>query len=157
MAWATGTDERSAAEATLRVVEVSPRKAVVDELAAKAHAALDRGAKLRQSGDEGHAKLADGLALTWAEAARDVLRAVDTEDRAAAVRQNAADAGAAAERERALLEEGIGQTGRLKAQLATVTKETTAPRTSSIGKDAPDGGTPSPSSKNVAPGKDGGT
>ena len=145
-AWATGPDDRGAAESALKEVAASPRKDVAQEMVARSRAALDRGGKLRSSGDESHAKLAEGLALSWAEAARDVVRAADAEERAATLRRNARDAGSTADRERALLEEGIAQTGRLKAQLEQVAKETTAPRTSSAAnaKETRDGGAPAP-------------
>ncbi len=120
VAWATGPDDRGSAETALKEVEASPRKDVAQEMIARSRAALDRAGKLRASGDESHAKLAEGLALSWAEAARDVVRAADAEERAATLRRNATDAGATADRERALLEEGIAQTGRLKAQLEQV-------------------------------------
>lgn len=117
VAAAAGPDDRATTEAVLREVEASPKKNLAAEMIARSRAALDRAAKLRASGDEPHARLADGLAKTWAEAARDVLRAVDVEERAQAARRGATDAGAIAERERALLEEGIAQSGRLRAQV----------------------------------------
>ncbi len=133
-----GPDDRGAAEVTLREVEGSPRKEVATEMIGRAKVALDRGAKLRASGDEAHAKLADALARTWAEAARDVVRAAETEEKAATLRRNATDAGAIADRERALLEEGIAQSGRLRAQLESLDRESKEQpaRTSTQGADA---------------------
>jgi hypothetical protein len=116
-------DDRAAAEATLKEVESSPKKDVAQEMITRAKAALARGATLRASGDEPHARLADGVARTWAEAARDVVRAVDVEERAAAARRGATDAGTIADRERALLEEGVAQSGRLRAQLESVERD----------------------------------
>jgi hypothetical protein len=123
IAAAAGTDDRATAEAVLREVEGSPKKEVAAEMIARSHAALERGKKLRSSGDDARARLADGLARTWAEAARDVLRAVDVEEKAQVARRAATDAGVLAERERALLEEGIAQSGRLRAQLDAVERE----------------------------------
>lgn len=109
--------DRSTAEALLREVEASPKKDVAAELVARSRAALERGARMRSAGDEAHARLADGVARTWAEAARDVARAAVVEESAAAARRGATDAGAIADRERALLEEAIAQSGRLRAQM----------------------------------------
>ncbi|HSO36890.1 MAG TPA: hypothetical protein VLT33_30395 [Labilithrix sp.] len=168
VAAAAGTDDRGATDAVLREVEASPKKDVVSEMIARSRAAQDRAAKLRASGDETHARLADGLAKTWAEAARDVVRAADVEERAQAARRAATDAGLVAERERALLEEGIAQSGRVKAQLEAVerdAKEQPA-RTSAAANADTDGGaarprapkttTPNAPSPAPAPARDGG-
>lgn len=127
-------DDRTATEALLREVEASPWKGAGGELTARSRAALERGAHLRSSGDEAHAKIADRLARTWAEAARDVVRAAAAEESASSARRSATDAGALADRERALLEEAIAQSGRLRAQLATASRETNEPhaRTSAV-------------------------
>ncbi|MCL2777372.1 MAG: hypothetical protein FWD73_05155 [Polyangiaceae bacterium] len=109
--------DRGAAEAALKEVEASPKKDVATVFLAKARAALERASKLRAAGDEPHARLADGLALAWAEAASDTLRAASAEEKAAAAARSANDAGAQAERERALLEESITRSGRLRAEL----------------------------------------
>jgi hypothetical protein len=139
VAAAAGADDRASAEAALREVESAPKKEVAAEMIARARAALERGTRLRAAGDEAHARLADGLARTWAEAARDVLRAVDVEERAQAARRAATDAGVLAERERALLEEGIAQSGRLRAQLDTVEKDAKEqPARTSAAANAPD-------------------
>ena len=171
LAMAAG-DDRGAAEAVLKEVEASPRKDVAGELVARSRAALDRAASLHGSGDEGHAKLAERLARTWAEAARDVVRAAVVEESAAAARRGATDAGALADRERALLEEAIAQSGRLRAQLDAVERESkeqpvrtsTAAADTKAGTRAPakasapnvkDGGAP-PSTSGTKPAADGG-
>lgn len=118
-----GGDDRASAEALLKEVDASGKKDVATELVTRARAALDRGARLRSSGDEAHAKLADGVARTWAEAARDVTRAAAVEERATQARLAATDAGVVAERERALLEEAIAQAGRVRAQLESADRE----------------------------------
>ncbi|MDB4940785.1 MAG: hypothetical protein JWP97_319, partial [Labilithrix sp.] len=141
-ALAADGNERAQADATLREVETSPRKDLAAEPLGRARAALDRAAKLRASGDEGHAKLAEGVARTWAEAARDLVRAAEVEERAHAARRNAADAGVVAERERALLEEGMAQSGRVRAQLDAVTRDTKEPARTSAAANEPDGGAP---------------
>lgn len=113
-------DDRSAAETLLREAEASARKDVALDFITRARAALDRGARLRAEGHLAHAKLADSLARTWATAARDVAHAAVIEQSATAARESAADAGTLAEREHALLEEAIAQSGRLRAQLDSV-------------------------------------
>ena len=123
VAAAAAPEDRAATETVLREVEASPKKDVAAEMIARSKAALDRASRLRAAGDEPHARLADGLAKTWAEAARDVVRAVDVEARAEAARRGATDAGVVAERERALLEEGIAQSGRVRAQLESAERE----------------------------------
>ena len=139
-------DDRTVTEDALREVERSPKKDVAAEMTARSRSALERAAKLRAAGDEPHARLADGLAKTWAEAARDILRAVDVEERSQAARRAATDAGIVAERERALLEEGIAQTGRLKAQLESTERESKErpARTSAAANDVTDGGAARP-------------
>jgi hypothetical protein len=147
IAAAAGPEDRAATDAALREVEASPKKDVAAEMVTRSRAALDRAAKLRASGDEPHARLADGLARTWAEAARDVLRAVDVEEKAQAARRAATDAGVVAERERALLEEGIAQSGRLRAQLESVereSKEQPARTSAAANSDTADGGAGKP-------------
>ena len=118
-----GPDDRAAAEAVLKELDASPKKDAAGELIAKAKAALDRSARLRAAGDEAHAKIADSVARTWAEAARDIVRAVAIEEKAHEARRAATDAGAIADRERALLEEAIAQSGRLRAQLDGLERE----------------------------------
>ncbi len=88
--------------------------------------ALERATRMRAAGDEAHAQLADGLALEEAETARDLVRAIDMETQADDARRGATDAGVVGERERALLEEGIGRNGRMKAELAEVERARSA-------------------------------
>ena len=142
VAAAAGPDDRAATEAVLHKVEASPKKDVAAEMIARSRAALERATRLRSAGDEAHARLADGLAKTWAEAARDVVRAVDVEERAQAARRAATDAGVVAERERALLEEGIAQSGRVRAQLESAERESKEQpaRTSKVANSDLDGG-----------------
>jgi hypothetical protein len=166
VAAAAAPDDRAATEAVLRAVEASPKKDLAGELTARSRAALARAAKLRAAGDEPHARLADGLAKIWAEAARDVLRAVDVEEKAQAARRGATDAGVIAERERALLEEGIAQSGRLRAQLDSVERDakeqparTSAAAASTNGSSAKPkapSAAPSPPASSAPPAADGG-
>jgi len=134
-ATATG-DDRTSAVAILDVLEHdAAHKTVTAEPVALARAALERATRMRTAGDEKHARLSDGLALEWALTARDLARAGDVEQQARSARVDALDAGARAERERALLEEGIARTGRLRAELEAAEREQKdAPaRTSTLG------------------------
>ncbi|AKV03481.1 hypothetical protein AKJ09_10144 [Labilithrix luteola] len=156
---AADQDDRATTETVLREVASSPRKSLADEMVSRSRQALDRGAKLRSSGDEPHARLADGLARTWAEAARDVVKAAEAEEKAAAARLAATDAGAQADRERALLEESIAQSGRLRAQLEQLERESKEQpaKTSTSANQASDGGAAKPKAPpKAAPAKDGG-
>jgi hypothetical protein len=116
-------DDRGSAEAILKEREASPKKEIAQEMIGRAKTALDRAARMRSAGDESQARIADGVAKTWAEAARDTVRAVEVEERAANARRAATDAGVQAERERALLEEAIAQAGRVRAQLEGLQRE----------------------------------
>jgi hypothetical protein len=160
--FAAGADDRAAAEASLKEVAASPRKDVAAELSSRAQAALDRGAKLRAAGDEAHAKIADALAKTWGQAARDVARAAHVEEQANSARRDALDAGVVAERERTLLEEAIAQSGRVRAELDTVRRSGKTEPAKTSASAASDAGAPRPSKTtpsakpSVAPPTDGG-
>lgn len=127
-------DDRAVAETTLREVDALAKKSAATDLVARAKASLDRSQKLRAAGDEAHARLSDRAARTWAEAARDAARAAEAEESAATARTGATDAGLAADRERALLEEAIAQSGRLRAQLESAGTETKVAKTSTSAK-----------------------
>jgi hypothetical protein len=115
---AQGSDEHAAAAAMVQKLEQDPAHASVASAAAThAKDALERATRLRDVGDEAHAKAADGLALEWAQMARDLARAVDAESTAWDARRKAEDARARVERARALVEEGIARVGRLRAEL----------------------------------------
>ncbi len=118
VAYVARGDERAVTEARLVDLEKDPaHKAATAEMVRGAREAMERATRLRSAGDETHAKLADGLARELADSAVDLARAVDAEKQAETARRSAIDAGAHAERERALLEEGIAQNGRLRAEL----------------------------------------
>ncbi|MFT3765122.1 MAG: hypothetical protein QM820_06350 [Minicystis sp.] len=93
---------------------------VVAEPIKNAKRALERAHGARTAGDEPHAKMLDGLALTWAEAARDLDRAAAAERVATAAAQKANEVMTKAERARALLEETQARRGRAAAELAKV-------------------------------------
>jgi hypothetical protein len=115
--------EAQTVTALLTEVAASPKKSVADDAVRRARVALDRGAKLRAGGDEAHARLFDGVAREWAETAKDLVRTVTAEGEAAAAHREADDAGATAQRERALLEEAIAQNGRRRAQIDEIDRQ----------------------------------
>jgi hypothetical protein len=150
IAGASGDDRAAAAAILDEVGRDTAHRSVVAVAVDKSKTALERGTRMRAAGDEVHARLAEGLALDWAMVAKDLLGAASVEDRARAARMDVLDAGARVERERALLEEDIGRTGRLRAELeAQPRTEREAPRTSAVGErpvrhdqDRADGGAP---------------
>jgi len=156
-ALAAPEDDRALTTSLLKEVDASPRKAIAAEMVGRAHAASERAARLRSSGDEARARLADGLARAWAESARDVVRAAEVETRAYETRRAATDAGVMAERERALLEEGTAQSGRLRAQLEAVEREAKEqPARTSAAANAPsDAGAPKARPRDGRGGKEG--
>ena len=126
LAAGAGNDERAQAESIVdEVSRDAPHKTLTAETLQHARDALERGRRMRAAGDEAHARLADGLALEWAETARDVVKAVDAEAAAADLRHKALDAQAQLERSRALVEEAIASIGRLQAELDQATSSST--------------------------------
>lgn len=105
-------------ESLLRTLESAPDVAAATADARnRAKMALERARRFRESGDEGRARIAEGLALRTAELARDQARTFRAERATADSVRAAEDAGAQLDRERALVEEGLAQSGRLRAQL----------------------------------------
>ena len=136
------SSERQVTEATLQELEHDEaHKSLTADAVKQARAAIERATRMRAAGDEAHALLADGLAHTWAETGKDLVRTADAEKQAATARRDATDAGARSERERALLEEGIAQNGRLRAQLEERAAKEAPTRTAAVGA-ALDGGAP---------------
>lgn len=93
---------------------------VIAEPVKNAKRALERAHGARASGDEVHAKMLDGLALEWAEAARALDRAAAAERVSMVASQKANEAQTKAERARALLEETQARRGRAAAELVKV-------------------------------------
>lgn len=151
--FAASEDDRTATERMANELDHdSAHKTLTADAVAHARKALERALRMRQSGDETRARDTEGLARRWVELARDLARTSDAEAQAGLLRSAATDAGAHAERERALLEETIARTGRLKAEIeAAEHEENAAPqRTSSAAKNPDlhlhdaDGGTAKP-------------
>jgi hypothetical protein len=105
-------DDRSATLALLQTLEPT-----TDPAAKQSRDALERGTRMRGAGDDAHARLAEGLALEWARLASDRARTLAVEKEARALEVLAIENGARVERERALLEEAIARSGRLRAEL----------------------------------------
>jgi hypothetical protein len=136
-------DDRAATERMATELEHdTAHTTLTADAVAHARKALERALRMRQSGDETRARETEGLARRWVELARDLARTADTEAQAGLLQSAANDAGAHVERERALLEETIARTGRLKAEIETSEREeSSAPsRTSGVAKNS-DAGT----------------
>jgi hypothetical protein len=136
-------DDRTATERMATELDHDQAHATLTaDAVAHARKALERALRMRQAGDEARARETEGLARRWVELARDLARTADAEAHAGLLRSAANDAGAHVERERALLEETIARTGRLKAEIeASEREESSAPsRTSGVAKNS-DAGT----------------
>ncbi|MEI7891759.1 MAG: hypothetical protein WCI05_01630 [Myxococcales bacterium] len=124
---AADADDKQTALALLAdVAKQEAARSATASAVARAKAALERADRMRASGDYPHASLADGLARSWAEVARDLARAVGAERRASKARQATLDASVQQERERALVEDGIARIGRLKAQIEEANRHPSA-------------------------------
>lgn len=111
------------AQGILRELEAKAAKdqdvaKVIAEPVKNAKRALERAHGARTAGDTAHAKMLDGVALEWAEAARALDRAAAAERVSTAASQKANEAQTKAERARALLEETQARRGRAAAELA---------------------------------------
>ncbi len=136
---AAGTDDAAAAAAIIQELDAdTAHKALLADTLAKAKEALERGHRMRVAGDGAHGKLADAVALEWAETARDLVRAADLEKAAAVSRAGALDAGARVEREQAAVEESIARVGRLRAELEAAERD--AKRDKRVATEPLDGG-----------------
>jgi hypothetical protein len=118
----------SSAQAILRDLEAKAAKdaetaRVTAEPVKNAKRALERAHGARMAGDEPHARMLYGLALEWAETARDFDRAASAEQAARAAGNKAYEAQTKAERARALLEETQARRGRTAAELVRVESE----------------------------------
>jgi chromosome segregation ATPase len=159
-------DDRAATERMVTELDHDSAHATLTaDAVAHARKALERALRMRQSGDDARARETEGLARRWVELGRDLARTADAEAQAGLLRSAATDAGAHVERERALLEETIARTGRLKAEIeAAEHEENSAPsRTSGMAKNSDaatrDGGAPKTKTTTMktTPHGDGGT
>jgi hypothetical protein len=102
----------------------APRTAkIVAEPLRHAKKALERAHGARMSNDVAHARMLDGLALEWAETARDLVRAAKAEESALTAAKKARELEVQVERARALLEETQARHGRAAADLARIEAE----------------------------------
>ena len=138
VAFATDDDHAAAERIVADLEHDSAHKLLTQDAVAHAKQALERSLRMRQAGDDARAREVDALARGWAELGRDLAQTADTEARAGALRAAANDAGAHAERERALLEETIMRNARMKAEIQNAEREETqAPtHTAAVGKNA---------------------
>jgi hypothetical protein len=136
-------DDRATAEAILAPLEHDAAHAsLLSDSIKQARFALERATRMRDANDEPRARLAEGVALRWAEVARDLVRAAEAEQGATAARLAADDAGARADRERALLEEAIARQGRLHAELDALRSKQGPDRTAAVGASLDGGASP---------------
>jgi hypothetical protein len=142
-----GGDHAAAEALVLQVEQDAGHATVTGDALSSARNALERATRMRAAGDETHARAADGLALEWAQTARDVARAADAEGRAAELRHKALDAQSQLERMRAQVEEGIAHVGRLRAQLEEADQAGNVDR---VAVEAHEGDPPPPRKKSVA-------
>ncbi|MGH7272081.1 MAG: hypothetical protein ACREJ3_16750 [Polyangiaceae bacterium] len=91
-------------------------RAVLASSLESASAALERATRMRVAGDDAHALIAEGLALEWAETARDLALAADAEEATRKLSRKALEEEAQLERSRAQVAEGIVRVGRLRAK-----------------------------------------
>lgn len=119
-----GANAHAMAEAIVREVGRDPaHKSAAATCLAGAEQMLERATRLRAARDEAHAQAADGVALEWAMAARDLARAIDVEAKAVQARHAALETQAQVERAHALVDEGIARVGRLKADIERMQNE----------------------------------
>ncbi len=112
-------DDRASTEATLSALEKDPAtKDITADAVKKSRDALERATRMRASGDDTHARLAEGIAHDWAEVGKELARAADLEKKAAQAHLSAQDAGAQTDRERAMLEQRVAENGRLVIEIA---------------------------------------
>lgn len=111
-------DDRASAESALAAFDTEAGALpLVRDPVKRSRDLLERARRMRQAGDDTHARLAEAAAFEWARVAQDLVRTADAEANAQGARSKAMDASSAAERERALLEQQLAQNGRLQAEL----------------------------------------
>jgi hypothetical protein len=151
-AFSQNADDRAVAEQALASIPAPIAQGPAQDYVKRAKASLERATRLRAARDDARARLAEQVAREWAEAAKDLAASVEAEDRAAQARRDEADAGAQVDRERALLEEGIAQSGRLRAQLEALEREKAGKPAAAPG----DAGAPRAAPRRAARAADGG-
>ncbi len=148
LASATEDDRAVADRIATELQHDQAHQVLTSDAVAQTRKALERALRMHQAGDDVRAREVEGLARSWAEMGKDLVRTADAEARSRQLLNAASDAGAHAERERALLEEAIAQNSRLKAEVASAEKEESAAptRTSAVAKKDADAGAKTPKS-----------
>jgi colicin import membrane protein len=111
------------AERLIAEASSNPRAASDASETGKSREALERARGTRASGDGRHGQLLEKLALVWAEAAREILTAIDAEEKAQAAQRKMSETKEQIERERALLEENIARRSRAQIELRRAQEE----------------------------------
>lgn len=111
------TAEKLLVEIEARAARDAGTAKVVAAAVENAKKSLERAHGARAATDTAHAAMLDGLALEWAETARDLERAAAAEQSALVAAKAAADATTQADRARSLLEETQARRQRAQAEL----------------------------------------
>jgi hypothetical protein len=111
------TAEKLLQEIEARAARDAGTAKVVAAAVENAKTALERAHGARAANDPAHGHMLDGLALEWAETARDLERAAAAEQSSLVAAKAAADATTQAERARSLLEETQARRQRAQAEL----------------------------------------
>ena len=114
------TAEKLLQEIGARAARDAGTAKVVAAAVESAKTSLERAHGARAAGDAAHARMLDGLALEWAETARDLERAAAAEQSSLVAAKAAADATTQADRARSLLEETQARRMRAAAELEKV-------------------------------------
>jgi hypothetical protein len=121
--------DRAAAQAILgELGRDASHRATVADAVARAQDALERGTRMRVARDDPHATEAESVARQWAETARELVRAADSETRANEIRKKALETETQVAKTRELVEEVIARTGRLRAQIQAAQRAEGPPR-----------------------------
>ncbi|MCS6899308.1 MAG: hypothetical protein RMJ98_06375 [Myxococcales bacterium] len=110
------------AEVERVLAELNSKAAVASEVR-KAQEALERARGTRASGDARHSQLLERLAQLWTEVARDILTAIEAEEKARTAQRTLLDTQEQIERERALLEENLARRSRAQLELKRAQEE----------------------------------
>lgn len=111
------TAEKLLQEIEARAARDAGTAKVVAAAVENAKTSLERAHGARMATDDAHGRMLDGLALEWAETARDLERAAAAEQSALVAAKAAADATTQADRARSLLEETQARRQRAQAEL----------------------------------------
>ncbi len=117
-------------------------KDITADAVKKSRDALERATRMRASGDDTHARLAEGIAHDWAEVGKELARAADLEKRATQAHLSAQDASAQTDRERAMLEQRVAENGLLVIEIGAFSDASASPKGGPPRSSAVDAGRP---------------